>query len=93
MQKYVNINEKHIIQYSDFETLEDLIKRIKIVLENGRKENYQKKVEFNNGKFKVILAKSKNGEFVITAFNYITNGYQKLRSLEEQEKKRKELNL
>ena len=93
MQKYVNINEKHIIMQNDFETIEDLIKRIKIVLENGEKKfENSEKIQIDNGKYRLILDKSISGNIsVLTIFNFFVNDYQKLRSPEEQEKKRKEL--
>lgn len=87
------IIEKHIIVLKDFESIEEMVTTIQNVLTNGNRKDFNTKAELNNGKYRVILAKGENGEFVITAFNKTVGDKEKERTEAEKELKRKELNL
>lgn len=87
------IIEKHIIEQSDFETVEQAIKAIQNVLENGKKEKESNnKTVMVNGKYRLVIA-NENNRFVITVFDKSIENDDKERSEEEKEKKRKELNI
>ena len=85
--------DKHIIQQSDFDSVEDMTKVIQSVLTNGKRKDFSNKAEINNGKYIVILAKGDNDEFVITSFDKTVSENEKQRTAQEQKKKREELNL
>ena len=86
------IIEKHVIQYNDFNSLQEVMDTIQIVLVYGdEKFKNRNKIQIDNGKYRLILDKSENGNIVLTVFNNALMDYEKLRSPEEQEKKRKEL--
>ena len=86
------IIEKHIIFQKDFDSLEEMTDTIQTILENGNEKFKNKdKIQIDNGKYRLILDKSENGKLVLTVFDNSKMDYEKVRSEEEQESKRKEL--
>ena len=86
------IIEKHIIFQKDFDSLEEMTNTIQAILENGvEKFKNKNKIQIDNGKYRLILDKSETGKLVLTVFDNSKMDYEKVRSEEEQELKRKEL--
>ncbi len=86
------IIDKHIIEHTDFESLEDALKTIQNVLTNG-KEKYKnnKKIQIDNGKYRLILDITGPDELVLTVFDNSKMDYEKERTEEEKKLKREEL--
>ena len=86
--------EKHIIRYSDFDNVEELVSTLDNLISNYEpKQNNQGRWEFTDGEYIAVVATDENGQWVLTSYDKVHKSHEKARTPEEQEAKRKELGI
>ncbi len=86
--------EKHIVRYSDYETVEELMAMLENLISNYEPEiNENGRYEFSDGKYIAVITPGEDGNFVLTSYDRVRKSHEKERTQEEQEVKRKELGI
>lgn len=73
-----HIDKKHVQHLGDFESLEDAVKIIEDVVNNGEiKEGEFNSVAIEKDKYRVVVVKDESGNWILTAFDYTTSAKEK----------------
>lgn len=65
-----HIAKRHILEQTDFDSISEAIEAIGETIKNGNIEYFDSgNVAIDNGKFRVILAQDKNGNWIVTAYD------------------------
>ena len=65
-----HIVKRHILEQTDFDSISEAIEAIGETIKNGNIEYFDSgNVAIDNGKFRVILAQDKNGNWIVTAYD------------------------
>ena len=78
-----HIIRKHIIRLDDFDSIDEMVKIIQDVIENGTYRPHGEDVRFEKDGYRVVVAKDEDGNFVLTAYDITRKQEEKKRSEED----------
>ena len=65
-----HIVKRHILEQTDFDSINDAIEAIEKTIKNGKIDTTKSDfIVIDNGKYRVVLAKSENGNWILTAYD------------------------
>ncbi|MCM1169997.1 MAG: hypothetical protein NC324_08700, partial [Bacteroides sp.] len=64
-----HIIQKHIVEHDDFDSIEDAVKTIEEVVTNGNVSRQGSNISLDYGNYRVSLAQSEEGTWVLTSFD------------------------
>ena len=68
----IHLINRHIIEQTDFESIDDMINKISSVIANGIVKRDKKGLTIRDEQYLILIGERENGDFIVTSYDYIT---------------------